>query len=408
MKPGKSYVTTVLKKELTDILRDRKTLLTSLLLPLILYPLMFLLMGSAMEGMIGGAEQNTTVAIVANAEVTAYLRDDVLPNLSGVSAVSVDDPYAALEKGDVKLILKSHDTMPPQPGRQLMLLVEYNDKKSDSSTSHDYLLSQLYQYNNLQTEEALRGMGIDLASLSPLKLSSGVVVTASGENGGSGSVGMMLGMLLPMLVVLLLAVGALAPAADMFAGEKERKTMEPLLCTRAGRGQILSGKFLAITVFSLFSVASSIFGMFLGYLFNPSAMMFSAIDSSSSALQLPIGVIFLVVFLVAMMAMTFSGIYASISAYSRTVKEASTYGSYVMLLCYVPIFATMFTQAGDVGFWMMFVPVLNVVGSLKMVLGGLVNYLYLLCAIGSTTVFLTAVLLFARSLFRKESIMLRM
>ena len=390
----RSYIATVVKKECTDILRDRKTLLINLLLPLALYPIMFLFMGNAMTGMMDRAENQTRVALSESGALRSFLE------AGNALIVDTDAPVEALQNGEADVALESA----PLPSGQTEIRVIFDDKKSDSSFSADFVNSLLQAYNEVQVRETLQKQGIDLDALYPVSVQTETLSIAMGET-DSGSAGMMLTMLIPMLLVVFLAMGGMAIAGDLFAGEKERKTMEPLLCTRAGRGSILTGKYIVVTLFSLITMAASILGMVLGYLVNPRAMGMGLDDSTGFVM--PVGALLLTVALIVLMAMVFAGLHVAIATYARSVKEASMYGTFLMLVSYIPSFGCMFMQAGDFADWMMLVPVLNVTGSIKMILGGMTNYGFLFGSIAVSLVFLGLTLALTKQLFKRESIMLR-
>ncbi|MDR0248428.1 MAG: ABC transporter permease subunit [Oscillospiraceae bacterium] len=392
-----AYFAVVLKKEILDMLRDRRALITNLVLPLVLYPVMFLFMGSAVNSLVTDAEQNTRLAVTAG---TALY--DVLSETEGLHIASAADPVAELDAGRADVAL---NVLSEGDGKYSAEII-FDDTKSASTMSAQYVISLLDAYNQSAVNEKLAEMGISIAQLSPVAITQKTLNAAAGREEASGA-GIMLSMMLPMLVVIFLAVGGLATAGDLFAGEKERRTMEPLLCTRAGRGSILGAKFTAVTLYSLLSVVATFAGILLGNIINPDAMGMGIDTDALGDFTIPPLSLLLTVILIAVMAMVFSGLHVAVSTYSRTVKEAATYGTFFMLVAYIPVFSTMFMQAGDIKAWMMFVPMLNVVGAMKMVLGGVSDIPFFLGCIASSLVFLALVLALTRALFRKESVMLR-
>ncbi len=390
-----NYVWIVVKKEVKDILRDRKTLLINLLLPLALYPIMFLFMGNAMTGAIDRAETGTVVGLINLESFRSFLES------RNVTVSNTEDPLAELKDAKLDLVLEGR----AGAGGKTEIEIIYDDSKSGSTYSADYVASLIRDYNELEIRAALRDKGIDLDALYPVSMSMVTLDTASGGEEKS-SAGMILSMILPMILVVFLAVGGLATATDLFAGEKERKTMEPLLCTRAGRSSILAGKYIVVTLFSLVTLLSSALGMVFGYLVNPRAMSMGEGDVSGG-FTVPAGALLLTLLLIAIMAMIFAGLHVAISTYARTIKEASTYGTFLMLIGYVPAFGSMMMQAGDFAGWMMFVPLLNVIGCIKMVLGGVTDYVFMLGSLAVSAVFLLVALGLSTRLFRKEAIMLR-
>jgi len=195
-------------------------------------------------------------------------------------------------------------------------------------------------------------------------------------------------------------------AVDMFAGEKERKTMEPLLTTHAGRNDILTGKFLAVAIMGTLSTILMLAGMVLGFTLNPKAFGDGMTDGGG--LNLPVDALLLCLALVIAIQLSFTAIHVMLSSYAKNVKEATTYGTMVMLAGMIPAYATMFMQSGDVPRWMMFVPLLNVAGAMKMLLGGLMDYGMVAISLGVSAVFLAALLFCTSRMFHKESVMLRM
>ena len=407
MKKRKSYILIVLKKELTDMFRDRRTLIVSLILPLLLYPAMFFVMDKSISPMLHSGESSVSVAINSDSETFDTLKSKVFAEGTNIAAVLDRDAAKTLKDGgcDVALVAaKGSDD-------RMAIDIIYDENKTASMSGYSYIQSLLTVYSQSEVTAKLEAQHIDLQELNPFSAVN--VQTYSefaGESESSGNAGMMLSMMLPLLITVFLAVGGMAISADIFAGEKERKTFEPLLCTRAGRFDILTGKLMTVTAASVLSVIASFAGMVLGYISAPNLFSISPDESTQASIgsiNLPIPIILLTFIMLITVAVLFAGIYAAISMYSRTTKEANTYSSFVMIAAYLPIFATMYMQGGDVQPWMMAVPMVNIVCSLKMLLAGIINYGYIAMALAFSAAFMAVVLTFTTRLFKKESIMFR-
>jgi sodium transport system permease protein len=91
-----NFISIVLKKEIKDMLRDKRTIITGIILPVILYPIMFAIMGSAISGMEEDVKNNTTIAIRSevanNNEVMSILEDEVFAGEQGIKLIAADDP----------------------------------------------------------------------------------------------------------------------------------------------------------------------------------------------------------------------------------------------------------------------------------------------------------------------------
>lgn len=401
----KRYSLIIFKKEMLDIIRDRRSLLLSVLLPVILYPAMIWIMGSSFSGIQSEAMSNTTVAVQGEAGLAEYFGSSVFLEQTGVKMEFPDDPEAALRNGDVKILLRfdAGALESLKNGDPVNAVVLYDQSKSASSASLEFVMSVIDSYNRSEQTRRLAEIGISLENLTPIHPAA---VSLAQENGGTSSdAGMILSMMLPMLMVILLSVGGMSTAVDIFAGEKERRTFEPLLCTRAKRTDILSGKMGAVVVMSLVGALSSVGGMAIGYALNPSAMTMGLNDVGTLSIS---GVTMLLTALIIVaMALFFSGLHSMLATWSRTIKEASTYGTFVMLACYIPVFSTMYMQGGDFRLSYAFIPVMNTVGCLKIVLAGIDNLPFLLITLAMTTLFVAATLIAGRWMFGRETIMLR-
>lgn len=400
------FIGIVLRKEIKDMLRDKRTIITGIILPIILYPIMFGIMGKAVSSMEEEVRTDTTIAIkaevAADEEIMSVLRDEVFAGSEGIKLIGSDDPVGSLKNEEVKLYLDvSRD---PDSG-VLEMNLYYDENKMDSTNSQGYVSSLINGYNNQTLHKRLADMGIDIGSLYPVTLSVESISAIAGDGDSVGSGGIYLSMVLPMMLVIFISTGSMAAAVDMFAGEKERKTFEPLLTTRAGRLPVLLGKFIATNFFGIATTAMMLIGLIIGYSLYPQML---TMGMGEVTLKLPALVLGLVVLLVLLLTMIFSGVHVAISTWSRTVKEASSYSTFVMMAGMLPALGTMYMQGGDIKPWMMCVPVLNVIGSLKMVLAGILRYDMIIIAIAASAVFLAVVLAFTLNLFKKESVMFRM
>ncbi|MDL2288849.1 ABC transporter permease subunit [Oscillospiraceae bacterium OttesenSCG-928-F05] len=404
----------VFRKELVDILRDKRTIITGVLLPLLLYPVMFGILGGTLSGMQQEMLEDTTVALMGEARndtVKAFLETTVFAEAPGIKLETPEDPTGALALGEVKVILNIPEGtlqgqgVAPSGGDQATIELYYDEQRTASQNSVGYVQEFLEAYNDRVVDERLRALGIDIGALRPVttRLESVTALTGAEETGSTGA--LMVTMLIPMLVTIFLSTGSMSVAIDLFAGEKERKTFEPLLTTRAGRLPVLIGKFMAVTLYGICNALLMLLGMVVGYLMFPAMLTMGLEDMH---LNIPVGAVVLAFLLIVLMAFIFSAIHVILSTWSRTVKEASSYSAFVMIAGMLPSFFTMYMQAGDVQAWMMAVPVLNVIGALKLVLGGVPRYGLIGLAILFSALFLAIILLFALRLFKKETVMFRL
>lgn len=401
------HVWIVFTKEVKDIARDKKTLITTLLVPIIIMPLLFSLLGGGMKNMEKDITENITVALTKSSD-TQEIRDLILNDIFygyDIKLVdSVDNPTEAIRNGDIRFVLEVEENYSTSLEEKVPFTIKimYDQSDTKSSGSYGILMEAVSGYNQRVVQRRLEEMNIDLSILEPVRIDD---VNVADEN-KSGN--FMLMMMLPMLITILIAVGGIPAATDLAAGEKERGTFEPLLTTQAGRMSILFGKYLTVTLFSIISVIAQSLGMLLGTVVSPG---FFTMGGESSVEDLafhipPVALVYLVLITIAL-GMVFAGIQLAVSTYAKSFKEAQTYLSFLIFIAMVPAYATMMMQPGDIKMFMFFVPLFNAIASLKMVLGNAINYTYLGIALVTSIAYVIISLFLAASLFNKEKVLFR-
>jgi sodium transport system permease protein len=400
------HVWIVFAKEVRDIARDKRTLITNLVVPIILMPLLFSLMGGGMKKMEQDITENVTVALTQESnteEIRSLVQQDIFANYPNIKLVdSFEDPMDAIRKDEVRFVLdidKDYKNM-LEEGKTFSINVLYDQSDTKSSGSFGILAEAINQYNQKIVRSRLKEMEIDPQILEPVKIEQS---NAAEKDVGSN---LMLMMILPMLASILIAVGGIPAATDLAAGEKERGTFEPLLTTQAGRMSILAGKYLTVTLFSVVSVVAQLIGVIIGSIISPGFLTMGVPDAELS-ISIPPAALALSILITITLGMVFSAIQLAISTYAKSFKEAQTYLSFLIFVAMVPGYATMMLQPDDLKLYMFLVPVLNAIASLKMVLGSVINYAYLGIALGTSAIYVIISLIFAASMFNKEKYLFR-
>ena len=401
------HVWIVFKKEVKDISRDRRTLLTNLLIPIILMPLLFTFLGGSMEKMERDITENITVALTRESdteEIRNLLENEVFRDYPNIKlSGTVDNPEAAIQNDEFRFVIdvdKDYSARLEQ-GVPYTITIHYDQSDSKSSGSYGILAEAVYKYSEKTVQKRLAEMGIDLQILEPVKI---VEVNAARDD-ASGNI--MIMMMLPMLASILIAVGGIPAATDLVAGEKERGTFEPLLTTQAGRMSVLFGKYLTVTLFSFVSVVAQLIGVVIGGVINPTFFTMAEGGSGQLSFSIPPAALLLSILTVITLGMVFSAIQLAISTYARSFKEAQTYLSFLIFVAMIPSYATMMMQPDDLQLYMFAVPLLNAIASLKMILGSVINYTYLGIALGSSLIYVVLSLIFAAWMFNREKYLFR-
>lgn len=401
------HVWIVFKKEVKDIARDKRTLLTNLFVPIVLMPLLFSLMGGSIEKMEKDITENISVALAAESntdEIRNHVENEIFAGFSNINLESraVDDPVQAVRNKEVRFVLKVEESFAEslESGQPYSITVIYDQSDAKSSGSFGILSAAINQYNQRVVRQRLEELDVNPEILEPVRI---VENNAAAEKSNGN---MMIMMLLPMLVAVLVAVGGIPAATDLVAGEKERGTFEPLLTTQSSRMSILLGKYMTVTLFSIVSVIAQFIGVVIGGIISPG--FFTIADQGAElSFYIPPAALLFTILITITLGMVFAGLQLAISTYARSFKEAQTYLSFLIFLAMVPAYATMMMQPDDIQLVMFFIPLLNAIASLKMILGNVINYTNLAIALCSSAVYVVISLIFAASLFKKEKVLFR-
>ena len=232
-----SLILVILQREVIDLLRDRRTLFTMIVLPLIAFPLIGLGVSKFIEMTMSKSEADSTTVGIAmvgpTADIAAVIRR------AGLKPVLAANLRQAVEEKRVPAAIE-------QDGSQIRVLVD--ETRYASSRVADKLRMALNDLREERIQASLKTLGVSTSVLTPFVVKR--VNIASERKMGGFVFGTMLG----YIVILLMFSGGMHPAVDMTAGEKERKTIEALLASPASRAEIVLAKILA-TVATLYASA---------------------------------------------------------------------------------------------------------------------------------------------------------
>jgi sodium transport system permease protein len=399
------HIWIVFSKEVKDIVRDKKTIITTILVPMFIIPLISLIAGGSVQNVQKDIAQNVTLALTEESntkEIKELINTKIIKDYPNIRLIDVEDPMSALNDSTVRVVLdfEKDYKVKLEEGKPFVIKLLYDKSQTKSGGSISIVSEAIGEFNKKVVSERLAAIGIDDEILEPVKIEE---TNVANENKTNLSI---LSMLLPVILVILISAGGTAAATDLVAGEKERNTFEPLLTTKAGRSSLLIGKYLTVTLFSFVSAITSIFGMVLAYLFAPESMSMGT-GTQISGFSIPGVAIVLALLISVLMGMTFAGLQIALSTYAKSFKEAQTYLSFLIIVTMIPGYATILMQSNEIPLYMFFVPVLNTISAFKIVLGLNINYAHLAIALVSSIVYVLISLKIAVSLFQKENILFR-
>lgn len=343
---------TLLRNELRMLLRDRRTIVISVLVPLAIWPAMILLM-SWTESREQEQIESSTLVWTATGERAEFAREHVLEAIAARAAqdesgngqraqfeerTDVEDPAAALSAGELDLVVEGlspaewervRDDSEEPAGDLPVIRLLYRDNSDLSSTAMGRVRSGLQE---LRAERRVlllleRGFPVEPDAVASVELAN--VASAQEEAGAA------LGIALTPLIVLLMLSGGSIVAVDAIAGEKERGTLETLLTSAASRSEIVLAKQLAIVLVGLaiavINVANLVAYVVLG--------VFDLPETFAQLSVTPLSAVVLLVLFVPL-AVLIASILLLVSGYAKSYKEYQIYFFPIFLLLMMPALAS--------------------------------------------------------------------
>jgi sodium transport system permease protein len=223
--------------------------------------------------------------------------------------------------------------------------------------------------------------------------------------------GNLFGGLVPYFIVILCFTGAMYPALDLTAGEKERGTMETLLCSPVARRDLVLGKFLMVLTGSLAAMMLSLVSLgitaALAGMLLPAGASAAAAGANGATMPMidPLGLLG-VVAMVLPVAVLFSAAIFAVALFAKSYKEAQSYVTPMMFVVILPAMVGM-VPGIELSSRLALVPILNLSLVCKEMLSGVWNWHYIALILGSTCVYAAAALGIAVKMFQRESVMFR-
>jgi sodium transport system permease protein len=220
--------------------------------------------------------------------------------------------------------------------------------------------------------------------------------------------GAILGGLVPYFVILLCLTGAMYPAMDLTAGEKERGTIETILCSPVSRTHLVIGKFLMVLTASVATAILSIISMAASFGVGKKLLLGVAHGAADSALQITMTskAIISIFIIVLPLAVMFSAALLAISLFAKSFKEAQSYLSPLMIIVVLPAVAAVLPGV-ELNSALALVPVLNTSLVSKEIITGTYHWNYIALIFASSCVYAAAAIAIAVKLFQSEDVLFR-
>ena len=342
------FVFTVLRKELRENLRDRRSFLSALIISAVLMPLVVALLVNLTVRR-GQTQDNQQVSLaVVHGERAPNLLADLRQYRIDLVAVDLDDDAvrAAVRHQARRIVLAIPDNYASQLALGLPAPVLLYSDSSDAAGASDVgrVRAVLARHASQMARLRLMARGVDPTVLSALAVQDVDVATPT-----SRSV-LILGALTSIILMTML-MGGLHVALDATAGERERGSLEPLLTVPVRREQLIYGKILAASVFMLLSLTVSVCAMALA-LRNAGLERLGMNENMSAATVVEL------IACCAPLAPLGAALMTIVAAFTRSYREAQTYVGLILAIPTLPlIFAS--TLGLRPSAWLMLLPALS-------------------------------------------------
>lgn len=313
----------VAAKELRDFARDRRTLALTLLMGPLLYPAIMLGLGTMAESRARTQLDETLEIPVVGAEHAPHLVAFLAGHGIETAEMPADVDAAVREQAfDVALSIDPAFGEDWRAGRPARIDVIHDSTRRAAEIPVKRLRAALQAYAGQVGALRLYARGIDASVTQPIALGSRDLATPEAKRG------VLLSMLLPYLLILMAFLGGAYLIMDATAGERERQSLEPLLATPASRGAIVSGKMVAACLVGIASLLLTLL-----------AFKLSAQFAGGTAQMLDVRFAAIAKLLLILLPMLFIGttLLSFLSAASKSMKEAQSHMTWLMLLPMLPI-----------------------------------------------------------------------
>lgn len=398
-------VAIVYRKELTEWLRDRRTLISTVFVPLLVFPVIILGFSYLAVSLVGKAEKEAPKVMILGGQDSPQVLS-ILNKLKDIEVVpfsadwktqisekqiraAVDIPQgfqAALEKGEEKTVK-----------------IYFYEGELKSSLGAGHVEKSLKDYRDDIVKDRLATKNVAASILTPFDIKQENVAPPEKVSGAA------FGGFIGYMVILLCMTGAIYPAIDLTAGEKERGTMETILSSPISRMHLVLGKFLLVLTAALATAALSVLSM--GTSFTAMRHLNASAQSGrgeAAALLLHLGPkpVALIFVMALPLAVLFASALMTIALFAKTYKEAQSYLTPMTFLVVIPAVASLLPGV-ELTPKLALVPILSTSLVCKEIIAGTYHWSSIAIIFLSTCVYAAAALFIAVKMFQRESVLFR-
>lgn len=392
-------ILTVYRKEILEALRDRRTLISMIVIPVVVMPALMLGMGGAAAKMVMKARQEIPRVMIIGGEDSP----GILAEMKGVKAIEVVPNSPDFTNRISEKSIRAAVEIPKgfaaalAEGQPVNVQIFIYGGEIKSIFAAQALEQYFQKLREKVLNERLAERNFPPRLLHPFETRQVNVAPPKKVSGN------FIGAIIPYILILMCMTGAMHPAIDVTAGEKDRGTIETLLCSPVSRTDLVLGKFLLTLTAALGTTFLSLTATGLSFLVLKRVAMG---QSGFPSLVVDPGSLLAVFAMMLPIAMLFSAVMLAIALFSRSPREANSYLQPMLIVTILPAVASLLPGV-DLNARLALVPILNVSLICKEILSGTYHWNYILFIIGSTLVYASIALAAAVRMFNREEVLFR-
>jgi sodium transport system permease protein len=396
-------IAVVYRKELTDALRDRRTVISMIVVPIFLMPVLTIFLGVLSARLIGRALLQVSSIMVIGGENSPQILA-ALHTLQDVQVVPASSDYA-LQIVDKKIraaveLPSDFDAMIAR-GETAKVRIDTYQGEINSGFTADKLERFFRDFRDRTIRERLDSRHLPANLVEPFQVEQTNVAPPEKVSG------VVLGGLVPYFVIILSLTGTMYPAMDLTVGEKERGTIETILCSPISRTSLVLGKFLMVLTASLSTATLAIASM--GLTFAAAGEMVggvSQIRTMGFQFHVTPAAVIWVFIMVVPLAVLFSAALLAISLFAKSFKEAQSYLSPLTIVVFAPAIVAILPGV-ELNAALSLVPILNTSLVCKEIVSGTYHWGFIALIFASSCIYATVALWLAIRLFQREDVLFR-
>ena len=395
----------LLIKEIKHLFRDTKTIVQTVVVPTFITPL---LLGGIFwyVGSIATEETKKTYDISAYTTFDSPLIKD-LSESDRINVISEDSvanviDSVTLGQTEIGIVFDDNFTNALETNDSAKITI-YSKNIDTFSQAKSLVINKINDFEDVERNKRLVALNLTDEYVNPINIEEEDLTT---EEESAGSI---FGAILALFFVMYVISGAMYPAIDLGAGEKERGTMETLISTNISSVDIIIGKMLSVTTSAVLTATFSMLGfavpltiMFLFYADSVNEYLFSLL----SAVVNPVA--FLGVFVLIIPLSVFMGAFLlTISVYAKTPKEAGLLLGNVLIVFIIPCYVPLINPGLELDFVGALIPCYNLALITNNLIAGTVDWFLYSVALVSTIIYCCIAIYISYIMFDDENVIFR-